>query len=44
MLLEIWFPQIVMVVGGVGALFCFVMVLAPEIKNEEHHHEDHHGH
>ena len=45
MLLEIWFPQIVIVLGGVGALLCFAIVLAPSEKHEEHHpDEEHHGH
>lgn len=44
MLLEIWFPQIVMVVGGVGALLCFVIALSPEIKHGEHHDDDHAAH
>lgn len=44
MFLQIWFPQIVMVVGGLGALFCFIMALSPEIKNDHEHHGDEHGH
>ncbi|MBX7109648.1 MAG: hypothetical protein K1X61_13435 [Chitinophagales bacterium] len=44
MLLQIWFPQIVMVVGGAGALLCFVIAFAPEIKHGEHHDDEHAGH
>lgn len=45
MLLQIWFPQIVMLVGGLGAIFCFLMAFSPEMKHEEeNHHADQHGH
>ena len=43
MLLDIWFPQIVIVIGGVGALLCFAMVFAPTEKEEDHHHHSDHG-
>lgn len=44
MLLEIWFPQFVYVIGGLGALFCFAMVFAPDVNKTEEHHDEHHGH
>ena len=42
MFLQIWFPQIVIVVGGIGALLCFAMVFFSHEKSDDDHAE--HGH
>jgi hypothetical protein len=44
MLLEIWFPQIVIVVGSVGAILCFAAMLAPTDHHEDDGHTDHSSH
>jgi hypothetical protein len=44
MLLEIWFPQIVIGLGGIGALFCFFMYFSSPEKqadDSQEHHTDH---
>jgi hypothetical protein len=42
MLLDIWFPEIVIVIGAVGAFLCFAMFFS-HVDESEHHEEDGHS-
>jgi hypothetical protein len=44
MLLDIWFPEIVIVVGGIGAFLCFAMFFSHVDEASQHHEEDEHHH